>query len=366
MAYTPTGRLQVSSSDAAGSDGAGSPLIEAWPERTPMGLHNVGDGDRRRDHQRWQPKWSVYVSEPIYDVFCGIDVGKTSHYAVALAPDGQQLCGTDLPQDESRIRCLFKDLARYGRVLVVVDQPRNIGALPVAVARECGVDIAYLPGLRMRRIADLYPGRSKTDARDAFVIADAARTLPDTLLRIDEQNAAVEGLRLLAGFDADLASEENRLVNRIRSVLLSVHPALERTIGRQMHRPVGPGLLAEFGGPEGFTAVTRQVLDESARAFAPRLWKKITDEIVDALGQQSVIVPGTDKADFVIRTLARHLLEVRRARADLDVSAWCWLPYRGHNARGDLGHRQVRQRRPSRRLCRRSTTNTSIGNVDQR
>lgn len=163
MAYTPTGRLQVSSSDAAGSDGAGSPLIEAWPERTPMGLHNVGDGDRRRDHQRWQPKWSVYVSEPIYDVFCGIDVGKTSHYAVALAPDGQQLCGTDLPQDESRIRCLFKDLARYGRVLVVVDQPRNIGALPVAVARECGVDIAYLPGLRMRRIADLYPGRSKTD-----------------------------------------------------------------------------------------------------------------------------------------------------------------------------------------------------------
>ncbi len=31
MAYTPTGRLQVSSSDAAGSDGTGSPLIEAWP-----------------------------------------------------------------------------------------------------------------------------------------------------------------------------------------------------------------------------------------------------------------------------------------------------------------------------------------------
>jgi hypothetical protein len=27
----------------------------------------------------------------------------------------------------------------------------------------------------MRRIADLYPGEAKTDARDAFVIADAAR-----------------------------------------------------------------------------------------------------------------------------------------------------------------------------------------------
>lgn len=48
-----------------------------------------------------------------------------------------------------------------------------------------------------------------------------------------------------------------------------------------------------------------------------RLWKKITDEIVNALGQRSAIASGADKADFVIRTLARHLLEVRRARAEL-------------------------------------------------
>jgi hypothetical protein len=35
----------------------------------------------------------------------------------------------------------------------------------------------------MRRIADLYPGNARTDARDAFVIADAARPLPQTLRR---------------------------------------------------------------------------------------------------------------------------------------------------------------------------------------
>ena len=65
-------------------------------------------------------------------------------------------------------------LAEHGRVLVVVDQPASIGALAVAVARELGVEVAYLPGLAMRRIADLHPGQSKTDARDADVIADAA------------------------------------------------------------------------------------------------------------------------------------------------------------------------------------------------
>ncbi|GAA3845216.1 hypothetical protein GCM10022380_74200 [Amycolatopsis tucumanensis] len=43
--------------------------------------------------------------------------------------------------------------------------------------------MAYLPGLAMRRIADLYPGTAKTDAQDAFIIADAARTCPTPCAR---------------------------------------------------------------------------------------------------------------------------------------------------------------------------------------
>jgi hypothetical protein len=61
-------------------------------------------------------------------------------------------------------------------VLVVVDQPASIGALPLTAARDAGCQVAYLPGLAMRRIADLYPGEAMTDAKDATVIADAART----------------------------------------------------------------------------------------------------------------------------------------------------------------------------------------------
>ncbi|MCX5242649.1 IS110 family transposase [Streptomyces prunicolor] len=63
----------------------------------------------------------------------------------------------------------------------MVDQPASIGALPVAVARASGCEVAYLPGLSMQRLADLRPGSGKTDARDAFVIADAARTMPHLL-----------------------------------------------------------------------------------------------------------------------------------------------------------------------------------------
>ncbi|MET7402614.1 IS110 family transposase, partial [Dactylosporangium sp. NPDC005572] len=148
-----------------------------------------------------------------YRVFLGLDVGKSDHHAVALGADGRRLHDAALPNTEKRLRVLFGKLAKHGRILVVVDQPASIGALPVAVARDCGHQVAYLPGLAMRRLADLHPGTAKTDARDAYVIADAARTLPHTLRRVDPGDEALAELEVLIGYDDDLAGESTRLSN---------------------------------------------------------------------------------------------------------------------------------------------------------
>lgn len=69
-----------------------------------------------------------------------------------------------------------KPAAKFGTVLVIVDQPASIGALPLTVARDAGCNVAFLPSLAMRRIADLYPGEAKTDAREAAVTPGAAQT----------------------------------------------------------------------------------------------------------------------------------------------------------------------------------------------
>ncbi len=116
------------------------------------------------------------------EVFVGIDVGKAEHWATALTDDGKKIFDKALPNDESRLRDLYERLGEHGRVLVAVDQPATIGALAVAVAQAMGITVGYLPGLSMRRIADLTPGNAKTDARDAAVIADAARTMPRYLV----------------------------------------------------------------------------------------------------------------------------------------------------------------------------------------
>src|SRR3954464_8737330 len=170
-------------------------------------------------------------------VFLGLDVGKDNHHAVGLDPDGKRLHDGPLPNTEPKLKALFDKLAAHGPLLVVVDQPATIGALPVAVARACGHQVAYLPGLAMRRIADLYPGRAKTDARDAFIIADAARSLPHTLRPVDVGDDALAELEGLVGFDDDLAGETPRIANRIRGLLTGIHPALEHAMGPRISHP---------------------------------------------------------------------------------------------------------------------------------
>ena len=112
------------------------------------------------------------------DVFIGVDVGKGEHHAVAIDRTGKKLFDKALPNDESKLRALIDGLKDHGTLLFVVDQPATIGALPIAVAQAAGVLVGYLPGLAMRRIADLHAGEAKTDARDAAIIAEAASATP--------------------------------------------------------------------------------------------------------------------------------------------------------------------------------------------
>jgi transposase len=252
-----------------------------------------------------------------YDVFCGLDVGKGVHHAVALDLGGSRLHDGELPQDERRLRELFVALQGHGRVLVVVDQPATIGALPIAVARDVGCEVAYLPGLAMRRIADLHPGSAKTDARDAFVIADAARTMPRTLRRVDAGEEVLAELTVLVGFDDDQAQEATRLSNRIRGLLTQVHPALERVLGPKVSTTVVLELLSRFGGPAGLRAAGRRRLVTVARKAAPRAGEQLVTDLLAALDEQTVLVPGTAAAEKVLPRLADALAQVLAQRRQI-------------------------------------------------
>jgi len=252
-------------------------------------------------------------------VFAGLDVGKSNHHLCALNVDGQRLVDELVVNDEAALRVVLdRLLARGGPVLLVVDQPASIGALPVAVARQMGLQVAYLPGLAMRRLADLHPGEGKTDARDAYVIADAARSLPHTLRLVGTDNETLAELSVLAGYDDDLAAETTRLSNRARDLLLSVSPALERVLGPRISHPAVLALLAEHPTPETLRAAGRRRLARIVLPLAPRMGERLLDELLPALAAQTVVIPGTAASGRVLAGVARSLtaaLTERRALA---------------------------------------------------
>ena len=171
--------------------------------------------------ERWQERWISRTSRSSSVP----GVGKTEHWATALSRDGRKVLDKPLPNDEERLRSLYGKLADHGSLLVVVDQPATIGALAVAVAQDMGITVGYLPGLSMRRIADLTPGSAKTDAKDAAVITGAARTMPHTLRAVSTSNEEAAALSMLTGFDLDLARAVNQTANRIRGQWLNPDPA---------------------------------------------------------------------------------------------------------------------------------------------
>jgi hypothetical protein len=212
-------------------------------------------------------------------VFLGLDVGKTNHHGHGLTPAGKEVFDKQLPNTEPKLRDVFEKLkAKLGTVLVIVDQPASIGALPLTVARHTDCKVAYLPGLSMRRIADLYPGEAKTDARDAAVIADAARTLPHTLGSLELTDEITAELTVLVGFDQDLAAEAHPH-QQPGTRPAHLVPPVAGTRPRAAPGPPGRDLAAgTLRIPGQLAKAGRRKLVEVIRPRAPRMAPRLIDE----------------------------------------------------------------------------------------
>ena len=184
------------------------------------------------------------------DVFIGVDVGKSNHHAVALDRTGKKLLDKALPQDEAKLKAMIKSLAKHGRLLFVVDQPATIGALPVAVAQARGIPVGYLPGLAMRRIADLHPGRSQ-DRRERRVHhrqrGHAPCRTPCAPSRSPRSRSPSWPCSAVS--TTTWPRQATATSNRIRGLLTQIHPALERVIGKHLDHPAMAELLAKYPTP---------------------------------------------------------------------------------------------------------------------
>lgn len=189
----------------------------------------------------------------------------------------------------------------------------------VFVAHDCGAVVSYLPGLAMRRVADLHPGEAKTDARDAAIIAEAARTMPHALRALKTDDKTLSALTMLNGFDDDLAANATAVSNRIRGLLTQIHPALERAIGAHLDHHAMTALLEKYSTPSALKRAGKARVATVLKKFAPRAGSRWAETIFLALNEQSIHVPGTDAAGIVLTQLASQLTQLRAQRTKLET-----------------------------------------------
>lgn len=111
---------------------------------------------------------------------------------MARTATGTVVLDRRVANDQAARKAVFADAGRWGPVQVCVDQPGSIGA--VAVAPAHGLPVSYLPGCRMRQVANTFAGQTKTDAP---IISEAARSMPHTIRPLVPLDPVIAEMRLV-------------------------------------------------------------------------------------------------------------------------------------------------------------------------
>jgi transposase len=249
-------------------------------------------------------------------VFVGVDIGKASHYAVGVDEAGETIHRRAVENDEADLGRLVAWAAEHDAVLVV-DQPGGTAALLLKLCWAAGVAVGYLHGTAMARARDFYAGEGKTDPKDAYVLADVARAHPRRVVWLEPTDEARARLELLCGYDADLRADANRVTNRLRALLGTHWPALERALGERLDTRAVLALLAKY--PSGPTLARAGAKRVAARLKAGRAQRPdlLAERLIGAASAQAAVVPGADTASAIIVELAGQLDRIVARREQL-------------------------------------------------
>lgn len=108
--------------------------------------------------------------------WAGIDVGKGHHWICLIDEAGATVWSAKVANDEVAILdAVGSVLARADEAVWGVDVTGTMSGLLLALLAAHGQRVRYVPGRTVNRMASACRGEAKTDARDAYVIAETLR-----------------------------------------------------------------------------------------------------------------------------------------------------------------------------------------------
>jgi transposase len=287
--------------------------------------------------------------QPVPRGWAGVDVGKGHHWVCLIDEAGTALWSSRVANDEGAIlEAIGVVLARAQQVRWAVDVTGTMSALLLALLAAHGQRVTYVPGRTVNRMTVAYQGEAKTDARDAYVIAETVRHRGD-LHEVDVPTALVSELRLLVAHRSDLVADRVRIINRLRDVLTGYFPALERAFDFA-HSRGAVVLLTGYQTPAAIRARGQSRLQAWLARRKVRSAAQIAADALAAAQTQHTSVPAEAVAASIVADLATQLLAIDARISDLPIppASRDHRVSAGHGA--DPGRRAHRGRRGPERL----------------
>ena len=249
-------------------------------------------------------------------VWAGIDAGKEFHWACVLDASGEILISRRIENDEADLSKLINEVLRLAEGITwALDQPGGSAALLLALLWERDQRVLYVPGLSVDRARDAYRGESKTDARDARVIADQARMRAD-LGELTPGEEDLAELQLFLARRRDLVTDQTRTITRLRETLLSLFPALERAL--DLNNKGALTLVAHYQTPSAIRRAGHKRLALYLRNRSVKGADALAHRALAAARAQNVTLPAENVAAAIVSELAEEALRLKVRVSTLD------------------------------------------------
>jgi transposase len=157
------------------------------------------------------------------DVFAGLDWATQVHSVCILDASGEVLERFEVAHDRDGLAEVLRRLKRYGtRVRIAIERPSGliVDALVDAGHRVFPIHPNAVKATRVRYRSH----GAKSDASDAYVLADMLRTDGHRWAPLSQQSDSIRALRALVRARDDLVATRIKLANQLRSTLEAFWP----------------------------------------------------------------------------------------------------------------------------------------------
>jgi transposase len=160
-------------------------------------------------------------------LWCGIDWAEHHHDVSVVDETGRQ-----------RARLRIEDTAAgFGQLMGLLAEQNAVSEAPITVAietskgllpaalRAAGVPLIAINPLAVSRYRDRHsPSRGKSDAGDAFVLANILRTDPHSHRPLPVDSELAQSIQVLARAHQDAVWDRMQIANKLRAVLREYYP----------------------------------------------------------------------------------------------------------------------------------------------